>query len=155
VTAAARAQRHHAHHQGGREEGQPDLERAVALHVLQVERAEEEGAEHADHQKALDDVGAGDRARPEQPQREQGLRDGGLADHERDQQHHRDGSGGGAGGQGADVTSTIVVDPDHQPGGEEHRARVSARPRALLPRRRVDVPQRADGGGDAHRDVDQ
>ena len=70
------------------QEGEARLQRAVAEHVLHVERLEvpgpEERAEHHEH----DDVAARDRARTKDPERHQRrLGEPGLQHHEDDQEH--------------------------------------------------------------------
>ena len=72
-----------------RQEGDPRLERAVAKHVLHVERLEvpgpEQRAEHHQHHR----VASRDRARPEDVQRdERSLREAGLEDEEDGEEHH-------------------------------------------------------------------
>ena len=85
------AQRQDAHGERGRQEREPDLQRVVAEHALQVERAEEEHPEHPRHGQGLDEVRARDVARAEDAQRDQRAACGRLADEERGQQRERDG----------------------------------------------------------------
>ena len=58
-----------AHDQVARQEGEADLERAVAEHELQVERREEEPGEHRCRPEDADDVRDRDVAQPEEAER--------------------------------------------------------------------------------------
>lgn len=84
------ADRQRAHGERDRKEGEPDLERVVAEHPAQVQRAEEEHAEHAGDRQHLDDVRGGDVARAEDPQRHQWLARRRLPCEEAEQQRKRD-----------------------------------------------------------------
>ena len=65
------AHRERSHDQVRRQERQPDLERAVAEHELEVERRQEEPREHRRRPEHADDVGGRDVAQAEEPQRHQ------------------------------------------------------------------------------------
>ena len=82
-------QRAEHHHQAGRHERQADLEGAVAQHLLEVERGQEEPGEHRGGPEHADHLRDGHVAQLEQPQRHQRLGRLGLADHEGDEQHGR------------------------------------------------------------------
>ena len=82
------AEREGAHDQVGRQEGEADLERAVAEHQLQVERGEEEPGEHRRGPEDADDVRGRDVAQPEEAERHQRRGDARL-DHEEDAEQHR------------------------------------------------------------------
>ena len=62
-------ERERAHDQVGRQEREPDLQRAVAEHELQVERREEEPGEHRRRPEDADDVRGREVAQPEQAER--------------------------------------------------------------------------------------
>ena len=102
--AQARRQRRpdpEAHHELGRQpdrespmirlagqEGETDLQRAVAEHELDVERGEEEPREHGRGPEHADDVRGRDVAQPEQPQRHERVADPRLDREEEPEQRH-------------------------------------------------------------------
>jgi hypothetical protein len=116
------AQRQAAHHDGDRQERQPDPEGAVTQHVLDVQDADEEHAEHARGAEQLAHVRAGQDAGPENPQRHQWSRGGGLADDERYKQRGRGRGECDRPRRGPAILSGRVddrVDGDHEGGGDQ------------------------------------
>ena len=65
------ADRERSHDQIRRQEGETDLERAVAEHELEVERGQEEPREHGRRPEHADDVRGRDVAQPEEAERHQ------------------------------------------------------------------------------------
>ena len=65
-----------------RQEGEAGLQRAVAAHVLEVERAEEERREHAGHEQAAHDARADEAGHAQDAQRHDRVLDPRL-EHER------------------------------------------------------------------------
>jgi hypothetical protein len=127
-------------------------------HLLQVQRAEEEHAEHAGHRQHLHQVCDAQLAGAEHAQRHQRVARGRLADHERGQQQHRDGAEQQRpAGRPAEFGGRLHdgVDAEHQRRGDQHCAEhVDAA--ARVARRLLVGVQQPDGderGGDADRHV--
>ena len=131
-----------------RQEGQPAGHRAVALDLLEVVSEEQEDAEDRDPGQAHREVGAAPGPVQDHPQREQGVTDPALGEHERGQQDHPGGER--ADGQGGGPAGGLCVrepeDDSEQPGRGEHGSR-PVHPRTAV---RPVAPHVSQGAG--HRD---
>ena len=131
-----------AHDQVPGQEREPDLERAVAEHELEVERGEEEPGEHRSRPEDADDVRDRDVAQPEEAERHERRRDARLDDEEGREQRGRPPRAGPSvrGRQPADLVPVHDrVDGDHQRDGHGDRARDVEALRARSHARRRDA----------------
>ena len=92
------ADRESTHDQVRGQEGETDLQRAVAEHELEVERGEEEPGEHRRRPEDADDVRGRDVAQPEEAQRHERRANASLDGEEEHQQRRRGGRAGRASG---------------------------------------------------------
>ena len=140
-----------------RQEREARLERRVAEDLLHVERAEEEEREQAADREQQDQVRAGERAHPEDPEPDQRRLGAALDEHERDQEHGRDGEEGERlrGAPAVVLRLDDRVDEHDEARGDADRAGQVDAVGAVRRARLRHVADRQRRGGEADRHVDE
>ena len=139
------------------QKGQTRLQRAVVEHVLQVERAEEEGRVHTGDQKAPHDARARQAPRAEHAQRHDRVRDPRLESQESAHQHHRERPEAEHRARAPALSAGFDdgVDGGHQRGGDQQRAKPVDMTADALARISGNQEPREDDGRHADRQVDK
>ena len=148
-------EREHGHDQVRWHEREPDLERGIAEHELQVEGGEEEPGEHRGRPEDADDVRGGEVPQPEEPERYERGRNPGLDREEEHEQRARCGEQAErpSGRPPHAVAVHDRVDREHQRRGDRDRARDVEPPLLRLTSAGRKQEQREHEDGDPDRDV--